>query len=332
MSPSDLSLVITAHRTGPEPEDCLRSAAALSPAPREVIVVTDGRVPEVEALAVRLGFRVVPLPDKPGVSAARNAGAAAAGAPIIVFADSDVLLPAAFAAQAAQIFAAERGAAAVIGSYDDAPAAPQAVSRFRNLLHHHTHQRGSREAGTFWAACGAVRADAFRSVGGFDPAIRQASIEDIELGRRLRRAGHRIVLEPTWQVRHLKRWRLGGMVRTDIFDRAAPWTLLLLREGRADNDLNLDHRSRASAALFCVAAAALPAAVWWPPALAVAVCSAGTAVWLNRDFYALLTRRGGTGFAAACVPLHALHFLCAAAGLVIGITQHILRPGRRNQV
>jgi len=38
----DLSLVITAHRGGQMLDACLDSAAALEPAPREVIVAIDG--------------------------------------------------------------------------------------------------------------------------------------------------------------------------------------------------------------------------------------------------------------------------------------------------
>ena len=41
--------------------------------------------------------------------------------------------------------------------------------------------------------------------------------EDIELGYRLRRTGHRIRLCPDIQVTHLKKWTLGSVIYTDIF-------------------------------------------------------------------------------------------------------------------
>ena len=87
--------------------------------------------------------------------------------------------------------------------------APGLVSQYRNLLHHFVHQQGDPEASTFWAGCGAVRRDAFDAVGGFDDgAFRRPSIEDIELGYRLR--GGRATASASTAVSgtHLKRWTL----------------------------------------------------------------------------------------------------------------------------
>jgi GT2 family glycosyltransferase len=194
--PPDLSLVITAHRAGPMLDVCLTSAAALDPVPREVIVSIDGSDPAVIEAAKLRGFRVVSSPDTPGVSATRNAGIKAATGDIIVFADSDVLLPKGHIARLAQAFIEHPEASAIIGSYDNTPAAPGFVSRYRNLLHHYTHQHGSPDAQTFWAGCGAIRREAFEEVGGFDESYRLPSVEDIELGYRLRQAGHHIRLVP----------------------------------------------------------------------------------------------------------------------------------------
>ena len=316
--PSDLSLVITAHRDGPMLRECLRAVVALAPAPREVIVAVDGACPAVEKAARTLGFRVVSLPHAPGVSAARNAGAAAAGGSVVVFMDSDVVASPDFAKRAAVVLSGNPGAVAAFGSYDDSPSAPGLVSRYRNLLHHFTHQNACREAQTFWAACGACDAEIFRKVGGFDERYRLPSIEDIELGYRLRAAGHRIVLDPTWQVRHLKQWKWSDLVRTDILLRAVPWTLLLLREGRMDNDLNIDTRSRASALLVCLALACV-VLVWFSPLwLTAAAAATGAAVFLNRPFYGFLIHRYGWFFALASVPLHLSYFLAAATGYAAG--------------
>ena len=51
------------------------------------------------------------------------------------------------------------------------PTAPGLVSRFRNLLHHYTHQKGpfrdvARPAHTFWTGCGAIRRDLFLAIAG----------------------------------------------------------------------------------------------------------------------------------------------------------------------
>ena len=54
------------------------------------------------------------------------------------------------------------------------------------------------------------------------------------------------------QVKHLKSWTIRGMIKADIFDRAIPWTQLILQERELPNDLNLGLSQRASALLLCV--------------------------------------------------------------------------------
>jgi hypothetical protein len=224
-----------------------------------------------------------------------------------------------------QAWSGNQDAAAIIGSYDASPAAPGLVSRYRNLLHHYTHQHAAREAQTFWAGCGAIRRKVFLEAGGFDESYKVPSVEDIELGYRLRKAGHRIRLAPSWQVTHLKQWRLRDLVVTDIFRRAAPWTRLLRREERLDNDLNITHEARLSGLLVCVATAALAAGFAWPPAFIISAACLSVCTAINWRFYRFLSACGGWFFAAVCVPLHWLYFLGATAGFVLGTTQHLAR-------
>ena len=111
---------------------------------------------------------------------------------------------------------------AVFGSYDDAPADPHVVSRFRNLLHHHVHQQGAGPATTFWSGLGAIRRDSVRGRRRLrHGALPGREVEDVELGMRLHARGARIVLDPELLGTHLKRWTLREMVRTDLMPRHA---------------------------------------------------------------------------------------------------------------
>ncbi|MFN8461599.1 MAG: hypothetical protein U0X93_07500 [Anaerolineales bacterium] len=87
-------------------------------------------------------------------------------------------------------------------------------------------------------------------MGGFD-AVKypQPSIEDIELGRRLSMQGYKIVIDKAIQVKHLKRWTLTNLIKTDIFSRGIPWTQLILADRAIPNDLNLETSQRWSALL-----------------------------------------------------------------------------------
>lgn len=296
---------------------CLDSASQLDPSALEVIVVIDGNNDQVAREAQSRGFRVVPCPTAPGVSATRNAGATAATGNIVIFADSDVLLRPDHIARAVQAFDVNPEAAAIFGSYDDEPAAPGIISNYRNLLHHYTHQHGSRDAQTFWAGCGAIRRDAFLAIGGFDQSFRKPSVEDIELGYRLRKSGYRIRLIPDWQVKHLKMWTWRDLILTDIGRRAIPWTKLLHREGRLDNDLNINRTSRLSAALIWLATVAFAAGFFWHPAFLIGALLLALATALNWSFYRFLARKGGWTFALASISLHWLYFLGATVGFAV---------------
>jgi GT2 family glycosyltransferase len=149
---------------------------------------------------------VLKVPQAGGPAKARNLGAQASHGDILFFMDADVTLAPDTLEQVLAAFDTQPQIAALIGSYDDAPGAPNFLSQYKNLFHHYTHQRGCEEASTFWGACGAVRREVFSAVGGFDEAYRYPSIEDIELGYRLKRAGHSIHLCKQVQVKHLKRW------------------------------------------------------------------------------------------------------------------------------
>jgi hypothetical protein len=131
-----------------------------------------------------------------------------------------------------------------MGSYDDQPGDGSFLSQYKNLFHHYVHQTGKEEATTFWSGCGAVRRELFLMLGGFNEGYKKACIEDIELGFRLRRAGFRIRLEKTVQVKHLKRWQFVSLVKTDLFLRGVPWVALMLRDRRMVKDLNLTWHAR----------------------------------------------------------------------------------------
>jgi len=310
-----LSIVVPAYNSPRDLAECLLALRVAAPPDAELIVVDDASTDETPDVAKAAGAIVLRLARNSGPGAARNHGVARADGDVILFVDADVLVTPDAVRRIARGFADDPGLAALFGSYDDRPRAPGLVSRYRNLLHHFVHQAGRAEASTFWAGLGAVRRAAFLAVGGFD-AVRfpQPSIEDIELGVRLRRAGHRIRLDPTVQGTHLKRWTLASMVRVDITRRALPWARLILDTAQTPTDLNLSPSQRMTAVLAGVAVLGL-ALTPLRPVLALMVslgAFAGVTV-LNRRFYALLWRRGGLPLLAAGFPLHVLYFLYSAA-------------------
>jgi GT2 family glycosyltransferase len=264
-------------------------------------------------------------PAGAGPAAARNLAAAACEADVLVFVDSDVEVHPDALARIAEHFATDPELAAVFGAYDDDPADPGLTSRYRNLLHHHVHAGAAGEAEGFWAGLGAVRREAFAAIGGFDAdRFPFASVEDIELGMRLRRSGAKIVLDPEIRGRHLKRWTLLSMAHTDFSRRGVPWLRMLLREREHSTALNLGWRQRASAAASVALAGALLAR---RHRLATAALLANLV--LDRDLYALLARRGGPRLLLAGIGLHQLHQLAAAGSVPVALVLHQMEEWQR---
>jgi glycosyltransferase involved in cell wall biosynthesis len=292
----------------------------------ELIVVDDGSSDGSGELARQSGAKVLETAGRQGPGRARNLGAHEASGKFLLFVDADCEVHPGTLALAAAELEADPGLDALFGSYDDQPAAATLVSTYKNLQHHYVHHSGRREASTFWAGCGAVRRLVFLDLGGFDTErYARPSIEDIELGMRLRRAGHRIALVPEVQVKHHKRWRLGQLIRTDVFDRGIPWTELMLSQQQLSGDLNLGAGGRASGVLAWLMVLALAGSVAEEALLWVAGLSAVLLLWLNRDFYNFLRGRRGFLFALRAVPLHWLYYLYSVVAFGLGFLRHLMK-------
>ena len=331
-----LSVIVPVHDGAAVLPRCLAalSASDLPRAAWELVVVDDASRDGSAELAARAGARVLRVADGPrGPAHARNLGAEAARAPLLAFVDADVCVHADTLRRLAEALEAEPALAAVFGAYDTAPAAPGLVSQYRNLLHHYVHAENAGEAATFWAGCGAVRAEAFRQVGGFDAArYPRPQIEDVELGYRLRERGLRIRLAPEIQATHLKRWTLGGMVATDVAQRGVPWARLLLERGaRAGGTLNTRAAERWLTAATGVGWAALAAGLLLRRPLAfVAAGGAGAAVLAgNARLLRWFARRRGVGFAAAVVPLRVLYYTLNLVSVAGALALHRAARARR---
>jgi len=276
----------------------------------EIIVVDDASTDETPLLAEKMGARVLRLKKNSGPAAVRNYGAGYAHGGILFFVDSDVVIGPGTVGRVVKFFEEHQDVAAVFGSYDDSPQAGGVISQYRNLLHHFVHQNSNAEASTFWAGCGAIRRSVFEAIGGFDAKrFPRSSIEDIELGYRLRQAGYRILLDKTLQGTHLKRWTLRSVIRTDILCRAIPWTRLIMESTHILNDLNLKWGQRLSGVLVMLACLLLPLGAVRVEWFALSAAALLGVLILNRSLYLFFLRQRGFLFVLACIPLHFLYYL-----------------------
>jgi glycosyltransferase involved in cell wall biosynthesis len=308
-----LSVVIPARNAERHIAACLSAVGRSAHGQAEVIVVDDGSGDRTGEMARAAGATVATLAPS-GPARARNEGARRATSEIVLFVDADVVIADDAIPRVLLAFADDPGLAGVFGSYDSAPSGGTIVSDYRNLLHHFVHQSAEEKSGSFWAGCGAVRRSVLLSVGGFDERYERPSIEDIELGARLARAGHRVRLDKRLMGRHTKRWTLDALVLVDVRDRAYPWARLLLRERRMPSDLNLRPAHRASGVFVWLALGSVAGLLAGHAEAAIVLGSALAAlVWLNRRFYRFLTALRGLRFTVAAFFLHAFYYAYASA-------------------
>lgn len=213
----------------------------------ELIVVDDASTDNTPEVLEELGVRVLRLDQQSGPARARNYGVKEARGEYVFFIDADVWVYPDTIRKVVKHFESRPEVDALFGSYDVHPRAGNFISQYRNLFHHFVHQQGKEEASTFWSGCGAIKREVFLEMDGFDVNYQRPCIEDIELGARLTKAGHRISLCKHIQVSHLKKWTFWGMLKADVRDRGIPWTELIMREKNLPNDLNLKLTQRISA-------------------------------------------------------------------------------------
>ena len=323
-----VSVIVPVYNGGEKFRRCLASLKEAHLPPREIIVVSDGDTDGSWQLAEEFGAHVSRYPSPGGPGRARNLGAARARGKVLFFVDADVTVPPNAIGQVVMMFNREPGIDALFGSYDDEPAEPNFLSQYRNLLHHYVHQQGSEDASTFWGACGAIRRDVFLSIGGFDEGYGRPSVEDIELGYRLRKAGHRIRLCKSLQVKHLKRWDVVSMLKADFFQRALPWTEIILRERKFINDLNIGMSERASVMLTFLLLIFLVVSYWQPLALAAAGVMALILLILNAPLYRFFLKKRGFQFTIQSIPWHWLYFFYSGVAFAIGTVRHVINRDR----
>ena len=255
-----LSVIIPVHNSAAHLKRCLDHVALSLYTDYELIVVDDGSTDDSPQVAEQYGCKLVRCRTNGGPAAARNRGIQEASGQILYFFDCDVCVRPDTLGRVAECFAAHPETEAVIGSYDEEPGEPDFLSQYRNLFHHWIHQGGSEDATTFWSGCGAIRKSVLVEYGGFNEEYRRPSIEDIELGYRMRSDGRRMRLDKQLRVKHMKHWTFWQILRTDVFDRGIPWTELMFKYPNIPGDLNVTFDQKINVVLTHLLAIALMAA------------------------------------------------------------------------
>jgi glycosyltransferase involved in cell wall biosynthesis len=333
-----VSVIVPVRNGGLHLTRCLAALQASAHANFEVIVVDDCSTDQTPVIAERCEARYLRTPHPMGPAGARNLGASCARGEILLFVDADVVLPPQALSMIVEEFERDAQIAAVFGSYDRKPVWSNFWSQYKNLMHHYVHQISQERAISFWAGCGAMRKKVFEEMGGFDAQkYAKPTIEDIELGFKVAKAGYRIRLNKELQVKHLKKWTLWSLLRADVFYRAVPWTWLILESGQLPRDLNLGYASRVSAALVGLAvflggffSLEIALRVRWVSLLPLVALIASVFVSLlvlNWRVYVFFAQLRGWRFALKAVLAHWLYYFYSGVVFLVCSSLHFVGYG-----
>jgi glycosyltransferase involved in cell wall biosynthesis len=325
MSTRAVSVIIPAHNSESTLSICIEAVMASSYPVSEIIVVNDGSSDATSRLARSSGAATIDLDHAHGPNYCRNIGTAIASGEIVLFLDSDVVVQRDTIRRVVEAFTDER-VDAIVGIYSSVHRHTNLVSQYKNLWIRFSYLRSGPRIDWIFGAISAIRGNVVRDVQGFDRHIPIThGGDDLELGKRLAKAAHTILIHPEIEVEHLHRHTLTSLWRND-FSRSQGFVVLAGRLGEMGHSVrrgfvNIYPAFVVSTALSwpilgsAVAGVLLPA-VWWIPA-SLGVLYLG----LNHRFLAYFVRhRGLLSLVPVVGILWADHLACA-----LGSTWGIVR-------
>ncbi|MDY6853883.1 MAG: glycosyltransferase family 2 protein [Thermodesulfobacteriota bacterium] len=318
-----ISIVIPVYNGSQTIGSCLRSVFQSSYPNFECIIVDDHSNDNTLDFVESFDVKIIRLNKQKGAAYARNRGAEAAKGDVLVFIDADVEIYSDSLNKILRTFEDNPEISALFGSYDDQPWSQNFLSQYKNLFHHYIHQTSGEDAVTFWTGCGAIKREFFFQVGKFNEGCRM--MEDVEFGYRLKAKDFKIRLNKQLFVRHLKRYSFLSLLKSDLFDRAVPWTILMLDNRKYTNDLNLKPNHKLSAfvlMLLIMSIFLIIKSVWF--GLAIPVLSV-LFFLMNYDFYRFYLKKRGMVFTLKVVPLHFLYYIYSSLGFLIGYYKYYIR-------
>ncbi len=247
-----ISVIIPVGNGYPYLTDVFQALNIQSRRPDELIIVNDRvRDGSLDCLdLLDMEYRVIGTNTENGrygVSAARNIGAENSSSAILVFLDSDVILPDLYLERLYEQFRLPRHPEehidGIVGISGEECIFRNFLSNYKNLWMRYTYLRLKGFIGTVNTSCFAMRREAFLGSGGFDESFRRPGIkswrlpgiEDFIFGDRLRDKGYNNIVVKELYYIHKKKYNLRSAIRVDYIrskELTEYYIRLILRGGK----------------------------------------------------------------------------------------------------
>lgn len=238
--------------------------------PYEVVIVDDSGSRELASLQQDPLVKIVFNSENIGPARSRNIGARTACAERLLFLDSDVEVQAGFFEQ---LKLSATDDTTVVGLYDYPTSHESFLTRYYHYRLIRGYERNNATPVPILGAVFSVTQKVFWAVEGFDERYRYASVEDIDLSRRLSLKKCEVKIDLSLRVIHHKKMGALDLLRND-YSRSRDRVHLLFKPSGAEKkaSAHFDHSERIYmlslfAPLFLAWALIMPSMISVAPAL-----------------------------------------------------------------
>jgi glycosyltransferase involved in cell wall biosynthesis len=312
---ASVSVVIPSYNAERTLEACVRSAVGQTCRPGEVVVVDDASTDRSREIVRRLPCTLIELPSNRGVSAARNAGAAASAGDVLFFLDADEALAPDAIANAVAILRGDPAVGCVHGVIapepliDDGP-----IEQYRVLHQYWWRVRGAGDVQTAMFGQTAIRRVVFDAAGPFDERLRDS--EELEYSERLAPIA-RIVLTDRIVAYHDEVSRLRPLL-CEQFRRSL---LLVPTLGRRKGRASLTANRPLGILAVAAGLATLPLGLASPAWLVLPALGVLTFALANAGLLRFVVRRKGWRFLPFFVGVHLLVHVALVTGVALSVAR-----------
>ena len=310
---------------------CLNSLVPLGSEITEVVVVDDGSDDDTANIALSLAstwsapLLLLRLAESVGPARARNIGAASCSAELVLFLDSDVEMISDTVRPMLELMATGRFAG-VTALYATVSRQPGVLAQFQSYYANWAFRNVDATNSPYYGTqCGLISRKLWEAVHGFDQNFREATVEDFDLGVRLRARGHALAVSTDTLVVHNHRYSGRDWLR-NYFRKAAMLARIIRRYPSSDLVGTGYLQVRSALAAGCIVVGVAMSAWtlsgrWFAMAVGTILVVAGVAGWW--DFLSGAGRAVGWSravvFGFLRLTVFGLGLMGAIAGVIVAV-------------
>jgi glycosyltransferase involved in cell wall biosynthesis len=182
----------------------------------EIIVVDDASTDDTLATIQNYEVNIISNDRNYGAAYSRNVGAANASSDILIFVDSDVIVPIDGISRLAESLIKHSDALIATAIYSDETKDLNFISDYKNLEIIYKTKSSPTYVKYLGSYFFAIRRSTFTETGGFSINFKGAIVEDIDFGIKVSKGEKKIFIDRTIQVKHLKIHTLYSMLKIDM--------------------------------------------------------------------------------------------------------------------